>query len=47
MCWIGTFGHPSWAVAWPFIATFVVVKLAMWVAIITLVVCVGSRGACG
>ena len=39
MCWIGTFGNPSWTVAWPFIAMFMVFKLAMWAAIVTMVVC--------
>jgi hypothetical protein len=39
MCWIGPFGNPSWTVAWPFIAMFMVFKLAMWAAIVTTVVC--------
>ncbi len=29
MCWIGTFGNPSWTVAWPFIAMFMVFELAV------------------
>ena len=43
MCWTGVFGNPSWTGAWPFLAMFVVLKLAIWVAIVTLVVCAIRR----
>ena len=43
MCWIGAIGSQSWTVAWPFIAMWLVFKLAFWAVIVTLVVCAIRR----
>ena len=43
MCWIGAMGSQSWTMAWPFIAMFVVFKLAFLALIVTLVVCAIRR----
>lgn len=37
-CW-NVLGAQGWANAWPFIAMFMVLKLAMWAAIVAMVVC--------
>jgi putative membrane protein len=48
MCWMGAVGGPGWAVAWPYIALWMLFKVALWAAVITLVVygmrrCRGER----
>ena len=43
MCWIGAFGNQSWTMAWPFIAIWLVMKLAVLALIVTLVVCAIRR----
>ena len=39
MCWMGTLGGPGWAVAWPLVALWVLFKVLLWAAVITLIVC--------
>ena len=38
MCWGGVVGTPSWMAAWPFIALWLVFKVVLWAAIVTLIV---------
>jgi uncharacterized membrane protein len=43
MCGVGLVGTQAWMAAWPFIALWLVLKVVMWAALVTLVICAIRR----